>query len=277
MSGPGAPTPGDVRGGWRPGTLAWCLLLAAAIAAGTGCHRDEPRPLLVFAAASIADGVGVLAAELEREGGPAAAISAGSSTALQRQIEAGAPVDLFVSAAPQPVEALIAAGRADPGERMDLLANRLVCVVARESPSPPLGPGDLLAPELGRIAVGDTDLVPAGIYAREALTRLGLWEPLRPRLLPAADVRAALAYVETGAAGAGIVYATDAAISSRVQAAFTFPAGSHAPIVYSAIVPAAAPQPEAARRLLAYLASPRGMEVFRQAGFTPAAAPEPVF
>lgn len=186
--------------------------IAALLAASLGC-RDAAAPAThVFVAASAADAVeeALAACALDRP----AVVVRGASSALARQLELGAPGDLFVSANTRWMDHLDAAGAL--ADRRDLLANTLVVVGPAGTP-----PADSAAAALDglgadRLAVGDPDHVPAGLYARQALTELGLWASVEPRLARAADARAALALVERGQAPLGIVYATDAAASAQV-------------------------------------------------------------
>ena len=207
-----------------PRRPAPALCLAAATlhltAAGPGADESSPGDpaLCLFAAASLTS---ALTEVLPRAGFPDLRLSFAGSSALARQIDAGAPADLFVSASPRWMDYLQERRRIDAETRFDLLANRLVVVTPAGSglevqPRPGF---DLAGVFRGRLAVGDPDHVPAGIYARQALQALGWWPALEHRLAPAPDVRAALLYVERGECEAGVVYATDAAISRRVRVA----------------------------------------------------------
>ncbi|MFQ5669517.1 MAG: molybdate ABC transporter substrate-binding protein [Acidobacteriota bacterium] len=229
------------------------------------CGMGQKGAILVFAASSVADTVEVLARDFTAQEGPAVVVSAGSSKFLQRQIESGAPADLFIAAGPQPVEELIGEGRASRASRRDLLSNRLVVVVPADSPLRLRRPADLLSPRVRLLAMGDPDTVPAGWYGRAALEHSGVWSRVASRLVPAPDVRAALAFVEAGRADAGIVYATDARVSRRVRVAFVFSPADHPPIVYAA-VPLAGGRPGGSV-FLEFLLSPRGSRRFREAGF----------
>jgi molybdate transport system substrate-binding protein len=251
-----------IRAGWGPAGLA-CLVLFSA----GGCGKRDRAPVLVFAASSVADVVVDLAAEFEAQGRGKIRVSAGASIDLKRQIEAGAPADLFLSAASDPVDELVAKGHVDPVDRIELLGNRLALVVSR-SRDPGLQTWhDLQQPSFGRLAIGDPLLVPAGRYAQEALRHLGLWTIWEPRLAPAPNVRAVLAYVESGAADAGIVYLTDARVSGRVRTAFLFPPEAHRQIVYSTALLRRSSRPTAARDFLGFLLSAPSRRRFAEAGF----------
>ncbi|MGZ9810424.1 molybdate ABC transporter substrate-binding protein [Pseudoroseicyclus sp. H15] len=219
--------------------------------------------ITIFAAASLAGPLDEAAELWADETGHDTAISYAGSSVLARQIMAGAPADAFLSANEDWMDAVEADGRIVPGSRANLWGNALV-LVAR-------APGDLALADLpvalghGRLAMALTEAVPAGIYGREALTHLGLWEALAPRLAETDNVRAALDLVALGAAPYGIVYATDAAAEPRVSIAATFPEESHAPITY----PGAALTPGPAEDFLSYLQSPEALAIFTQADFLP--------
>ncbi|MFQ5766480.1 MAG: molybdate ABC transporter substrate-binding protein [Acidobacteriota bacterium] len=222
--------------------------------------RSEASPVLVLAAASVAD---VLAGIMGM--GPETQIASGGSFALERQIEAGAPADLFVSAGRPPVDALLALGLAKREDVRLLAGNVLVLVVPAGGSSAVSRPRDLLS--LHRIAMGDPETVPAGFYGRAALRHHHLWSRLQERLIRAVDVRAVLAYVESGAVDAGLVYGTDARLTARVKIAFPFAPGDHPPIQILAVALKRAPHRRQALALLEILTSPKGGEHLRQAGF----------
>ncbi len=255
--------------------------LSVAILAATGCGAEPPpaaRPVVtVFAAASTIEVLGEAARRYEALRGARVVCSFDSSSSLARQIRAGAPADVFVSADEAWMDDLEAAGLIDPATRFDLLTNELVLVAPADRPFEVRisREFDLAAahPGVARIAVADPAHVPAGRYAKQALEWLGWWPALERRLVPALDVRAALRLVERGEADAGIVYSTDAAASDRVVTLAAFPPESHAPIVYPAALVARAGPGGAAPGFIDFLRSPDMVEVFRRAGFgVPAAA-----
>jgi molybdate transport system substrate-binding protein len=233
--------------------------------------------LTVFAAASTTDAMAEILQRFEAETGVPAVASFASSSTLAKQIARGAPADIYVSANVRWMDYLENAGAIQADSRVDLLGNALVLVTARGSgfDCDP-GAGCDLAAALGdgRLAVGDPDHVPAGLYAKQALIRLGQWPELEPNLARASDVRGALALVTRGETPAGIVYATDAALHEDVETVATLPADSHDPIVYPAARVADSDRPQAAA-LLRYLAGPQARDVFARYGFTVVAPPPP--
>ncbi len=259
---------------WRLAVLA--VVFAALIAAAFWPSHPRPaiagEPITVLAAASLADVLPVIGDSFEKANGRAVRFDFASSGILRAKIEAGARADLFIAASAAEMDKLQSSGRVRAEDRRDLLTNRLVCVVPRHSTIPMRAPADLDTPPVRRIAIGDPAHVPAGQYAQEALRRLGLWERLQDRLVPSADVRAALAQAESGAADAAIVYRTDASVSNDVRVAFEFPESSHSPILYPAACLANAPRPAPAQAFLAFLTSAPASAVFRSCGFTPAGA-----
>ncbi|MEM9783859.1 MAG: molybdate ABC transporter substrate-binding protein [Pseudomonadota bacterium] len=240
------------------------LLAGALLPAGPALAAERP---LVFAAASLSEVLQAAAAAWAEEGHAPPRFSFAATSALARQIEAGAPADLFVSADSAWMDHVAAAGLLRPDSRTVLAGNALVVVgPALMAPGP--GPAITVLSRLpadARLAVALTDAVPAGRYARAALTHLDLWQDLRHRLAETDNVRSALALVARGEAPLGIVYATDAVAEPRVQVLARLPRDSHPPIAYTAALTAAAGEP--ARRFLAYLASPEGRAIFAASGF----------
>lgn len=227
------------------------------------------RAPLVLAAASLQEAMTAAADRWTARGHARPVISFAASSALARQIEAGAPADLFVAADEQWMDHAAAAGFIAPRSRVAFLTNQLVLVAPSASRvAIAIRPGFPLARVLGkgRLAMGDPDAVPAGIYGRQALTRLGVWPQVLPKVARTESVRAALALVARGAAPLGVVYATDARAEPRVRIVGTFPAGSHAPIVYpvARIKGATSADAEPFRR---FLLSDEGKAIFRRFGF----------
>lgn len=204
-------------------------------------------------------------------------LNLGSSGALQTQIEQGAPVDVFISAAAKQMDALDKKGLLKAGSRRDWVQNQVVLVTPAGSQSPIKSFGDLgkVPGSSLRVAIGDPASVPAGQYAQKVLEHLGIWESLKPKLILAKDVRQVLTYVSTHEVDAGIVYETDALTSEQVQVVAQAPAGSHPPVVYPAALINGGAGGAAAQRFYDFLWSPKVMDILKQHGFTPAAPAQP--
>jgi molybdate transport system substrate-binding protein len=242
--------------------LRW--LLAAVLLAAA---QAQAQPILVFAAASLRNALD----EANAHAPAKALVSYAASSALARQIESGAPAQLFISADAEWMDYLERRALIQAGTRRNLLGNRLVLVAPVRNPMQATikagFPLPLLLGPSGRLAVGDPGHVPAGRYAKAALETLGVWKAVAGRLAPAENVRAALALVARGEAPLGVVYATDAAAEPGVRIVDVFPEGSHPPIVYPAALTAIA-QAHAAG-YLAFLRSNAARAIFEKHGFTP--------
>ncbi|MGH8432034.1 MAG: molybdate ABC transporter substrate-binding protein, partial [Solimonas sp.] len=225
---------------------------------------------LVFAAASLKTALDAVNAQWTKEMGKKAVISYASSSALAKQIEQGAPADVFISADLDWMDYVAEKKLIKPDTRKTLLGNQLVLVATKDSGVKlELKPGADLAGALagGKLAVGDVKAVPAGKYAKAALEKLGLWASVEASLAQAENVRAALALVARGEAKLGIVYATDAKAEKQVEVAGVFPEDSHPPIVYPAAVVISSKNPDA-EAFVTYLSSPKAQEIFTAQGFT---------
>ena len=236
--------------------------------------RDAPA-LLVFAAASLGDALAQVDTAFTAQTGIPVRDSFAASSVLARQIEAGAPVDVFLSADPVWMDYLAQRGLLQRGSRRDLLGNALVLIAPRDSKVRlHIAPGFDLAGALGdgRLATGDPDSVPVGRYARAALMRLGVWSQVSGRLVAAENVRAALEYVARGEAPLGIVYGTDAQAEKRVRVVDVFSEDTHPPITYPVALTARA-SPLAAR-YAAFLEGAGAREIFVRAGFVILAPPQ---
>ena len=248
----------------------WLAMMAGLLLAAASARAE---PLTVFAAASLTDGMQDAARLWVAQGHAAPRFSFAASSTLARQIEQGAPANLFASADLAWMAYATQRHLMADGSVRTLLGNALVLVEPKDRLRPvSIGPGFDLAAILGangRLAVGDPSNVPAGIYAQQALTRLGIWPATQPHLAPSDSVRSALLLVERGEVPAGIVYATDAAVAPGVAVAGVFPESSHDPIVYPFGVVRAGDTAEA-RAFLAFLAAPEGLAVFMRRGFVPA-------
>lgn len=246
---------------------------AILLASGLAAVLRAADTVLVFAAASTTDALGEIAKTYEAATGTAVVCSFAASSTLARQIEAGAPADIFLSADEAWMDHVEKAAALRTGTRRDLLGNRLVLVAAPESTvAVEVREGfDLAAAISGRFAIGDPTHVPAGRYARDALVSLGWWDALQPRLAPAADVRAALRLVEVGEAEVGMVYASDAVVCAGVRVVASIPEDRHRPIRYPVALTATAKP--AAAGFLAYLGGAEAAAVWTARGFTVIEAP----
>ncbi len=251
------------------GRLAAALLVGGTLLAAPALRAQEA--VLVFAAASQKDALDAVIAAYGKAGKGPVKASYQSSSTLARQIEKGAPADLFISANPQWMDYLAERNLIDKDTRFDLLSNGLVLVTAKDSKAGPvtITPGFDLAGLLGsgRLAVGDPDHVPAGIYAKQALQNLGIWGAVERKLARADNVRAALALVARGETPFGIVYRSDAVADKGVKVVGPFPETSHPPIVYPVAVMAESKHAQAARDFLAFLKSNAAAKIYANFGF----------
>ncbi len=228
------------------------------------------QQLTMFAAASLTDAMKDVSAKWVAAGHQPLVLSFGSSSTLARQIEQGAPANVFASADEKWMDYLAEKKLIAADTRKSLLGNDLVLVVAADKPvhvtiNKSFDLMGLLGAN-GRLATGDPAHVPVGIYAEQSLKKLGMWDSVSPRLARTEDVRAALLLVERGEAPAGIVYATDAAVSKAVMIAGVFPADSHDPVSYPFAVTKSGDTPDA-RALLTFLTTEPARAVFVQRGF----------
>lgn len=232
-------------------------------------------PLTVFAAASLQEALTAAGGAWTARSATPVRFSFGASSAIARQIDQGAPADVFLSADEEWMDWLQARGGIVAATRRRLLSNQLVLIAPKASRSAlKIAPGMPLARALGggRLAVADPSAVPAGKYAKASLISLGVWGAVSDRLLPAENVRAALAYVSRGEAPLGIVYATDAKAEPKVRVLGLFPASGHPPIVYPGAVTAAS-RNRAAAGFLGFLQGPQASAIFRRYGFGVLARP----
>ena len=254
-----ARSPGIV---WR----AACVSLLMGVLACTS-GRDERAGILVFAAVSLSNALAEIGRSFEEQGNVDVAFSYGGSQMLAQQIAKGAPADVFIAAGESPVEFLSERELIEP-DVVHLISNRLV-VVARSGDIKLETLGQLTTGAVERVAIADPDLAPAGRYARESLTHLGLWEELRAALVFGADVRATLTYVEMGNADVAIVYETDARTASDVAILDVVPPQSYSPIVYPAVVVGRSTEKTAAAEFVRFLRSESSAATFRKHGFAP--------
>lgn len=255
------------------GRLMLVVFVVLAVAAA------QPSParaagIVVFAAASLKNALDAVAAEWHAQSGKTATIAYAASSTLAKQIDNGAPADLFISADLKWMDYLQQHQLIKPQSRRDLLGNSLVLIAPKDSEPAKQAPLTI-APGLplmtmlgndGRLAMAEPNAVPAGLYGKAALTRLGLWPSVEHRIAAAANVRAALALVARGEAPLGIVYKTDAAVEPGVKIVGTFPADSHPPITYPLALTVSARA--GAAEFAAYLRGPAAAAVFEAQGFT---------
>lgn len=245
------------------------LLLIAVSLAPTAARAQDDAGLTVFAAASLKEALDEAAAAYRRQTGVPVRVSYAASSALARQIEQGAPADVFFSADLEWMDYLQQRNRLDVATRRSLLGNRLVLIAPRASKAQVdlNRPATLLAAlGDGRLAVGQTRTVPAGKYAKASLESLSLWSGVRPRLAESESVRAALMLVARGETPLGIVYASDAKSEPDVRVVATFPEDSHPPIVYPVAALRGARVAQAAR-FVRWLGSPAADALFTKRGF----------
>lgn len=269
-----------LRGGWLA-TAALALvapvtltgLMSPAVAVATPASTAEP-PARVFAAASLTDVLTAFGKAWQQQGHPAPSLNFAASSTLARQIEAGAPVDLYVSADLKWMDYLADRHLIQAPTRRELLSTDLVLIAPASAPAPQVRMTrdfPIATAFRGKLCTGDTAVVPVGIYAKQALQSLGWWQPLQGRIVGTDNVRSALAFVERGECALGIVYATDARISDQVRIVATFPADTHPPVTYSfALLDHARPE---AIRFYAMLRSPAAAATFERYGFRVNAAP----
>jgi molybdate transport system substrate-binding protein len=243
--------------------IRYIIGMALVVFLASSAHAAE---IFVFAAASLTDALKELAPAYESESGDKLVFNFAGSNALARQIREGAPADVFFSADEIQMDNLAEAGLIDPATRANLLSNTLVIVVPKGGPAE-LTPVALSGPALKRLALADPRSVPAGVYAREYLTKLGLWKTVEPKVVPTENVRGALAAVESGNVEAGIVYKTDAAISKAVKIAYEVSVAKGPKILYPIAVVKESRNPGASKRFLEYLKSEPALAVFKRFGF----------
>ncbi|HEY4252280.1 MAG TPA: molybdate ABC transporter substrate-binding protein [Roseomonas sp.] len=244
---------------------------AALLAASTVIPARAQEALTVFAAASLTDVLRDFGQAWQQRGNPAPRLSFAASSTLARQIEQGAPADLFMSADEPWMDYVQQRDLIVNATRISPIGNALVLVAPADQARPvTLARDTNLAALLGaqgRIATGDPAHVPVGRYAQSALTWMGQWDAIAPRLARADSVRSALLLVERGEAPYGIVYSTDAAASQGVRVVGTFPAESHTPITYPFALMRRAEGNAQARAFLTFLTSPEAAETWRRFGF----------
>ena len=239
--------------------LALFLLSAQATA-----HADE---ILVSAAASLTDALKDIGRAYQLKGRHKILLTLGPSNFLARQIDEGAPVDIFFSADLAQMDLLDKNGRLEPGTRKNLLSNQLVIVLPKDSNLAIAAPKDLLKPEVKKIALADPAAVPVGVYTSKYLTDEGLWDKVKSKIVPVLDVRATLASVESGNVEAGFVYKTDAVISNKVRIGYEVPIEKGPKITYPVAIVKESKKKDTARDFMNFLLSPASKAMFKKFGF----------
>lgn len=239
-------------------TLALALMLAPQIRA---------TEINVFAAASLTDSLKQIATGYEKSSGDKIVFNLGASSTLARQIEEGAPADVFFSADEAKMDGLAKKGLIDATTRKSRLGNALVVVVATDSALKIDSAHALTNAAVQKIALADPKAVPAGIYAKKWLEKFALWTAIEPKVVPTENVRAALAAVEAGNVEAGVVYKTDAGISPKIKVAYEVPAKDAPDISYPLALVKESKQPNAAKKFLNYLDSKDADDIFKKFGF----------
>jgi molybdate transport system substrate-binding protein len=227
----------------------------------------QAAEITVFAAASLTDSLKEIAGTYEKQSGDKIIFDFGASSTLARQIEEGAPADIFFSADEAKMDDLQKKNLIDPATRKSRLGNSLVVVIPNDSALEIKSAGDLTNASIKQIALADPKAVPAGIYAKAWLTQQQLWPVIEPKVVPTENVRAALAAVESGNVEAGVVYKTDAGISKKVKVAYEVPANDTPKISYPMALVKESKQPDAAKKFLNYLSSEEAGQVFKRFGF----------
>ena len=251
-------------------TAAWAIAAACLAAPVLSSPVLAAEKVTVFAAASMKNALDAANAEFAKESGDEVVVSYAASSALAKQVEAGAPADVFISADLAWMDYLAGKGLIKADTLSNLLGNRLVLVAPAASAKPvEIKPGFDISALVGngKLAMGAVDSVPAGKYGKAALEKLGVWSSVQSKIAQAENVRATLALVSRGEAPLGIVYQTDAAADSGVKVIGTFPADSHPPILYPVAVLASSSKPEA-QAFVDYLKSPAAKPLFEKQGFT---------
>src|SRR5215471_5103539 len=260
------------------GRLWLSAIIIVFAAAGIACRRSEPsgsggnsrpaREVTVSAAVSLKDAFRDIGKQYESRTGGKVNFNFGASGALQKQIESGAPVDVFASAGRPQMDALVSQGLIEPGTQRDFARNVLALVVPADSTSGPTSFTDLGGSKVTRLAVGNPKTVPVGQYAQQTLTRLGLWQQLQSRLILAEDVRQTLDYVARGEVDAGVVYASDVrAAGDKVRKVATAPEDLHDPILYPIAVVRASSSKDAARAFIDAVMNDEGQRTLDKYGF----------
>jgi molybdate transport system substrate-binding protein len=244
--------------------FAFFVSLFLFSAVGSPAHADE---ILVSAAASLTDVLNEISNGYQAKSKHTVKFNFGPSNSLVRQIEEGAPADLFFSADLPQMDSLDKNGRLEPSTRKNLLSNQLVIIVPADSKIALSSPKDLLKPDVKRIALAEPSSVPVGVYSSKYLADEGLWDKIKSKVVPVQDVRATLASVESGNVEAGFVYKTDAAVSKKVKIVYEVPMDKGPKITYPVAIVKDSKRKDAARDFMYFLQSPIAKDAFKKYGF----------
>lgn len=248
--------------------LAETALLATGCGGGTDTNEKPQTEIHVAAAASLTDAMKEIANAFEKENPDVKLVfNFGSSGALQQAIENGGGTDLFYSAAPKQMDALENSGALAEGTRKNLLENEVVLIVPNDSDKNIYNFGDLTQENINHIALGEPKGVPVGQYSEEIFSNIGILDAVKEKAVYGSDVRQVLAWVESGEADCGVVYATDAAVSDKVKVVATAPADSHKPVIYPAAVIKDTKIFDAAKKFLGFTSGETAKAIFEKYGF----------
>jgi molybdate transport system substrate-binding protein len=254
----------------RAGTFAVCVLLvllAGGAPRGRAQEDSAGVEISLYAAASLREALQDLTPGCEKKTGARLVVNFAASSDLARQIQAAEKADLFFSADEADMDRLAEAGLLEPSSRKTILSNRLVVVGPADSTLTIRSASDLARAAVRRLSLANPEAVPAGKYARAWLVKAGQWDALKDRVVPAVDVRAALAAVESGLLEAGVVYATDAAVSKKVRILYEVPAEEGPSISYPIAMLRGRPHPDQVKKMEACLTGEDAMKAFRARGF----------
>jgi molybdate transport system substrate-binding protein len=245
-------------------SFSLAVLLIGLLSVQVNAWADE---ILVSAAASLTDALKEISTVYQATAKHTVKFNFGPSSGLARQIEEGAPADIFLSADLPQMDALDKKSLLEPGTRKNLLSNQLVIIVPADSKIAIASPKDLLKADVKKIALAEPASVPVGVYSSKSLADEGLWDQVKPKIVPVQDVRATLASVESGNVEAGFVYKTDAAISKKVKIVYEVPVDKGPKITYPIAVVKESKNKNAARDFMNYIQSPAAKDAFKKYGF----------
>jgi molybdate transport system substrate-binding protein len=250
----------------RTGIGARVFLICAIVISTFMPTPARATEILVSAAASLTDSLKEIRTAYQTKSEHSVKFNFGPSSGLARQIDEGAPADLFFSADLPQMDGLDKKGRLEPGTRKNLLSNQLVIIVPADSKVVISSPKDILKADIKRIALAEPSSVPVGVYSRKYLTDEGLWDQVKPKVVPVQDVRATLASVESGNVEAGFVYKTDAAVSKKVKIVYEVPIDKGPKITYPVAIVKESKRKVAARDFITYLQSSAAKDAFKKYG-----------